>query len=146
MYRYEIGDKIYHQRELVIGQVSELLRVLRGVSIPADADTLADTLGIVTAVGERLPEALAAILIEEGTSLRGRDLNRLADTLAETVTPDQAMRIIEDFLGCNPVSSLLERLTGLGQKLATTMTAGSPGSPSGVPAGTSPGGTGLSGA
>lgn len=142
MYRYEIGDKIYHQRELVIGQVSELLRVLRGVSIPADADTL----GIVTAVGERLPEALAAILIEEGTSLRGRDLNRLADTLAETVTPDQAMRIIEDFLGCNPVSSLLERLTGLGQKLATTMTAGSPGSPSGVPAGTSPGGTGLSGA
>lgn len=142
MYRYEIGDKIYHQRELVIGQVSELLRVLRGVSIPADADDI----GIVTAVGERLPEALAAILIEEGTSLRGRDLNRLADTLAETVTPDQAMRIIEDFLGCNPVSSLLERLTGLGQKLATTMTAGSPGSPSGVPAGTSPGGTGLSGA
>jgi len=108
-FTYKIDGTIFVQMPLVLGQLRQLLAVLKNVEIPA----VADALGLIQAVGDRLPEALAVVLTERGQSPRDKDLAALADRLAFSVTPETTLQVVEDFFDCNPVSSLLERLAGV---------------------------------
>ncbi len=107
-FTYEIDGRKFIQRPLVLGQLRQLLSVLKTVEIPGDANAV----GLIDACGDRLPEALAIVLTEEGSSLKDKNIAALADMLSFSVTPELALQVIEDFFSCNPVSSLLERLTG----------------------------------
>lgn len=105
--KYDIGGKNYSQKPLVLGQLRQLLEILKGVALPANMDTLA----LVNAMSDRLPAALAVVLIPEGTSsLRDKDLDALAAEIEFAISPEQTLEVVEDFFDCNPLPSLLNKL------------------------------------
>ena len=106
MRQYKIGDKIYIQRPLVIGQVKQLLAELQGIVIPSNVDVI----DLVAAIGDRLPDALAVILTPDGMSPKDKNLKELSEELAFSITIEKALEVVEDFFDLNPVSSLFERL------------------------------------
>ena len=139
--RYEIGGKIYIQRPLVLGQVQQLLVMVEGTQIPADANMF----GIVTAVGDKLFLALAIVLTEEGKSPRDKDFPALADEIEFSILPEQTITVIEDFFDCNPLFSILERVAGMTKKFNDLMSIGLRNSAFSSAMETSPGETGSSG-
>ncbi len=107
--KYLIGEKKYEQRPLVFGQVRQLQEILQGLRLQATFDQAQ----LLTALGDRLPLALAVVLILEGGSAKGKDLPELADEIEFTISPEQVFQVIEDFFTCNPIASLLVRLKGV---------------------------------
>lgn len=141
-YTYKIDEKTYVQRTLVLAQVRQLLDLLQGMQIPGNLDAL----GLVSLLGDRLPLLLAVVLTEKGKSAKNKDLPALADELEYAISPEQTITVIEDFFGCNPLSSILTRLAGMAEKITAQIGTGSPSSPASSAPETSPDATGSSGA
>jgi hypothetical protein len=110
---YEIGGKKYVQKTLVIGQVRQLQGLLDGITIPSDCDIA----GVVKALGDNIYLALAIVLTLEGESPRGKDLSTLAGEIEWSITPEQTFEVVDDFFGCNPVASILQKLAGVVGKI-----------------------------
>lgn len=128
--QYTIGDKTWTQRSLVLGQWKQLMEVIKGVTITPGADLPQ----LIATLGTRLPLALAVILLEEGTTLRqrfglrtaaGSDgtqvpewyqnpdvMLEIANEIDAGIDAETVLKVVDDFLSCNPVSSILERLMG----------------------------------
>ncbi|MDN3515369.1 MAG: hypothetical protein NG747_13355 [Candidatus Brocadia sp.] len=136
--KYLIGGKTYVQKALVLGQWRQLLDVMKGITVSQGIDTA----GIISALNDKLPSALAIVLTEEGKSLRGKDIVALADEIEYEISPEIIFQVAEDFLDCNPLASLMERLAGI----MTGMMTGSKQPQSSSPAATSPNVTTSSGA
>ena len=115
--KYEIGDKILIQRPLVLGQLRQLLAVLDGITLPADLNTRS----LVEALGDQLPRALAVVLTEQGKSPKDKDIDTLAEEIDYGMSLEQIVQAVEDFFVCNPLSSLLDKLTGAAGKIGATM-------------------------
>ena len=97
---YKIGDKTWTQRPLVLGQIQQLLTVIKGMSIPLGAGVLQ----LIEAVGDRIPVALAIVLVEEGRTVAERVGIRL--TLQDGVmipewyqNPDKLADIANELFG-----------------------------------------------
>lgn len=115
--QYQIGGKTFVQKPVVLGQFRLLTPIVSGIAIGADATAA----GLVAVLGERLPEALAIVLVEDGANVREamKDASR-AERSAEiewTIDPETAVEVISDFFECNPISSLSEKITGMAGKL-----------------------------
>jgi hypothetical protein len=150
-YHYTIGDKKFIQRPLVLGQVNQLIAVMRGMRIPVTADYAP----LMLAFGNKMPMAMAIVLLEQnavaGKSrqdisryLMDRELQPLADEIEFNAEGEEIARVIEDFFDCNPIASLLERFAAIGESLKSRvdrMKLGSIKSPSSSAAETSPGAT-----
>lgn len=110
-FSYEIGGKAYIQRPLVLGQMRQLMTLMDGVIIIPETGAT----GLAAALGDKLSQALAIVLVEEGAtlSLKDRNIEAIADDLEYTVTLETTMQVVEDFFICNPIASSLERLTGM---------------------------------
>ena len=106
---YEIGGKIYEQRELSFGQLKQLAVVLEGITPPEEPNIKQ----FIMAIGDQLDHALAVVLTEKGTHPADKDLSALAKDLAFSISPTQVLDVVEDFFTINPVADLLKRLTGL---------------------------------
>jgi hypothetical protein len=120
-FRYEIGSKTFTQGPLVLGQVRQLLEVLKDFHFPEEftAPQLMELLG-----PDRFPAALAVVLTEDGKSPRDKDLAALAADLEFSITAEMALQVVNDFFACNPVSSLLAGMSGaLGTMAANLATA-----------------------
>ncbi len=126
---YAINGKTYVQRPLVLGQAAQLLALLKGVTLPGEATAL----GLVAALGERIPDALAIVLTEEGMSPRDKNLSALAEELAFFLPPETALEAVDHFFELNPLSSWLSRLAELMTRIGTgTKSTATPGSTSSV--------------
>lgn len=112
--QYRIGGVVMEQRPLVLGQIRQLMEVLKGATIPAEAGAME----LLAILGDRLPRALAVVLCPEGQQVLDKNLDELAGWLEFAMDADAAIRVVEDFFVCNPVVSLLDRLTGATGKLA----------------------------
>jgi len=121
-YRYEIGGNVYVQRMLVLGQVRQLTGLLQELRIEPEK---LDAAGLLTLLGERLPEALAIVLTEEGKSPRDKDLKALAEEIEFSIEAETVVQVIEDFFSCNPAASLFDRLAGVVQKVNLQAATGS---------------------
>lgn len=108
MYTYEINGKKYLQKKLVLGQIGPLAQLLSDVRFMAT-----DPLGLMAALGESLPEALAIVLVPEGVHPADKDMAAVRRDLYEADIEAVALQVIEDFFVCNPLPSLLERVTGI---------------------------------
>jgi hypothetical protein len=106
-YKYEIDGKTYIQRPFVIGQIGQMMEVLKGIGMPSSIDAL----GIAKLLGDKLPDTLAIILTEEGTQLRDKNLPELAEIFREYMDIATGAEIIEHFFNANPIVSIFERLT-----------------------------------
>jgi hypothetical protein len=108
-YQYDLGGKRYTQRALVLGQLQLLIDVLKECAIPVGASVLQ----IVEALGDRLPRALAVVLVPEGVAIKDRDLEAEISDIINNMDITTAVGVIEDFFSCNPLYSIFDRLIGL---------------------------------
>ena len=140
--KYDIGGKVYVQRPLVLGQTRQLLRVLDGLALPGNLEVRS----LIETLGESLPAALAVVLTEEGKSPKDKDIEALAAELEFSITLEQTAQVIEDFFDCNPLPSLLDKLTKAAGNIGAGMKATAlKNSASSSPAETSAAGTESSG-
>ncbi|HSW39898.1 MAG TPA: hypothetical protein VLL97_10440 [Acidobacteriota bacterium] len=123
---YEIDGKTYVQRPLVLGQLRQLLGVLKGVTIP----TALDAMGLVNALSGHLPRALAVVLTPAGISPRDKDIDALASEIEFAITPEQVFEVVDGFFGCNPLPSLLKRLGMVAGNITAQMTPATESMPS----------------
>jgi hypothetical protein len=103
---YIIGGKKYLQRPLVIGQLKQLSKLLKDVVISPEVGAAE----LVEAIGVKLPEALAIVLIPEGVDIKDKNIEEIVKELEFQVDIETAVKIVEDFFECNQVSSLLKRI------------------------------------
>jgi hypothetical protein len=115
-FEYDIGGKKYIQRPLVLGQIRQLMRAIEGVRIPQDIDTI----GLISALGDKLPIAIAIVLTDE-TPLKDKNIDSLASQIEFEISPETTMQVVEDFFACNPIASLLERISGMANKISETI-------------------------
>jgi len=116
--KYTIGDKIFIQKKLVLGQWKELRAILDEIIIPGELTPLS----VVQALGQNLFIALAIVLTEEGKSPRGKDLAVLADEIEYGITAETAIEVIADFFDLNPIPLILKSLTDLSGIIKTKIT------------------------
>jgi hypothetical protein len=116
-FEYQIGDKTYIQKPLVLGQIRQLTNLLQGVTIPGNATPLT----LVGILDDKLPMAIAIVIIpplprgdERGVmdALKNKDIESLSSQIEFEISPETTLQVIENFFVCNPIASLLERLTG----------------------------------
>jgi len=114
--KYQIGNKTYLQRPVVMGQLGLLLPLLESVHI---TETGMQAGNILAALGRNLPRALAVVLIEDGTSVREamHDLDARTEEMQWAMSPETALEVIEDFFDCNPISSIAQRITGAAERV-----------------------------
>lgn len=117
MLKYIINEKTYTQKPLVLGQVIQLSKLLNGIAFPSDRGVK----GIISAIGDRLPLALAIVLIPEGTELKDKDISAIAGELEFTINPETAIEAVSDFFACNPINSVLEKLTGMTERITAAI-------------------------
>lgn len=118
MRRYLINKKTYIQKPLVLGQIKQLTDAMSGITI----DMSLGILGIVSALGNKLPIILAAVLIPEGTNAKERAIDAIAADLKENCDVVTAIEVIEDFFTCNPTALVLQKLAGAMKEMSPLLT------------------------
>ncbi|HNU76589.1 MAG TPA: hypothetical protein PKL88_02650 [bacterium] len=116
-YLYKIGEKEYRMKPLVMGQVRQLLSLLKGVEMPESVTVVS----LITTLGDKLPEAVAILLIEPDKTLKNKNLKSLTEEIEFELTPTLTMEIIEDFFDCTPIFSILEEMGTRVEKIVTKM-------------------------
>jgi hypothetical protein len=115
-FSYTIGDKKYVQRKLKLGQMLLLSQLLENVSVNPDMNVQS----FIRALGSSITEALAIVLTPEGSKVIDKDdeekRRQLAKEISFNVDPDIVFEVVNDFFDCNPIASLLEKLTGMWEK------------------------------
>jgi hypothetical protein len=109
IFEYEFGGKTYIQKELVWGQVKQLASVLKGVQIEGNLTVLK----IIELLGDKLSDALAVVLTEKGTSIKDKNLEKIAEEIEWSIPIKIKIKVIEDFFFCNPTALIFEKLAGL---------------------------------
>ena len=116
-FEYQIDDKTYVQRKLVLGQIEQLMDIIEGLELRTDMKPEE----VLVVLKKKIPSGLAIILCEKGTKLADKDIDALAEELKFSVDADQAMEIVSDFFVCNPIVSLLGKLRDAGDKVLTAI-------------------------
>lgn len=101
---YRIGDRIFTQRPLVLGQWRDLMIYLAG----AKGDP-------VDIFGD--PHALAIILREKGCALKDKKAEELAAYLEENIDGITTLEVVEDFFGLSPMQIFTQRLEAIRSKI-----------------------------
>jgi len=116
-YKYEIGGITYEQKKLVMGQIYQIMNILKDVKIPTDATAL----NLITALGDRLSMAIAIVLHQPDVKLKDKNIEQLASDIEFEMSPELALEVIEDFFDLTPISSLLEKVGKTVGKIADKM-------------------------
>lgn len=109
---YQVGEKKFVQRKLVLGQIKQLTQFLKGLDlrIPEGGDESGTAVAIFQAIGDRLAEAVSIVLVEEGQTIKERDMEKLQEYLDDNMDYEMALTVISDFFVCNPLGSVLKEL------------------------------------
>jgi len=116
-YEYIIGTKTYTMKPLVLGQVNQLLALLKDVNLPQDGSIPM----VIGALGDKLSLAIAIALHDPEVSLQNKDIKQLAKDLEFEMSPELTLEIVEDFFDCTPISSLLTKVTNTVKKVTEKM-------------------------
>jgi len=138
---YKIGGRVYVQRPLVLLQIEQLVEFVNSEMFKGYQVTSA--VGIVRCLGDKLAQILAIVLTPREVSVEDKDLAGIAAHLRAHVDIETAIKVVNDFLSCNPINSVFDRLTGIMAKLGMVASATATGSRSSSvpsPAATSPSG------
>jgi hypothetical protein len=120
MFEYEIGGKKYFQKPLVLGQVQQLIEFLKGRKLPDDLSPFK----VIEFLGDDLSEGVAIVLSEDGRHLKDKDIVSLTAEIKWSIKPETSFEVIRDFFECNPIASMLEKLTGKIREIVKVMFAG----------------------
>jgi len=117
MYTYEINGKKFTQEKLRLGQLRQLLDILKDIVLPSDFDTIS----LVSVLGDKISEAIAIILIEEGKTLKDKNVIELANEIEFELDLDKTLEIVNDFFDCNDLTSLFNKFTETINKVTEKM-------------------------
>ena len=128
---YTIGDKKYTQRKLVLGQILLLTQLLKNVNVLKDMTPSA----LIATIGMKMPDALAIVLIPDGTAIKEKASDdkrlELATEISFNIDAETTLQVVGDFFDCNPIAFLLEKLSGATEKIISQVKSISkPSSPS----------------
>lgn len=127
VFEYQIGDKKYLQKALVMGQVKLLTNLLKTINLPKTLDITE----VVTAIQGTITEALAIILVEEpvlkespkelAAYFSKQAIDERAASFEWCIDVDTQLinRVVTDFFACNPVASVLTLIRTLVMGLYT---------------------------
>jgi len=104
-------------KPLVLGQVNQLLALLKDVNLPQDGSIPM----VIGALGDKLSLAIAIALHDPEVSLQNKDIKQLAKDLEFEMSPELTLEIVEDFFDCTPISSLLTKVTNTVKKVTEKM-------------------------
>ncbi len=140
---YTIGGRIFIQKALTPGQWKQIIPLLFQIKLPENLDALS----MVFLLGNYIHRALAIVLREKGQKLKDKDLDSLTEFMEEEADALTTLEVVEDFFGCNPMTSISKGLSRLQESLKnlTTGPNGSTNLSSPSPAETSPSETKSSG-
>ncbi len=121
---YQIGEKKYSQKKLVLGQIRQLLSLMKETGLLQDREILIPTeistknlIDFLTDQGEMLSKWIAIILKEDTIPLVRKDLEFMTSEIDFSIEPEQAMEVIRDFFEFLDLSSLSEKVTGMMQEI-----------------------------
>jgi uncharacterized protein YqgV (UPF0045/DUF77 family) len=117
-YKYTIGDITYYQKPLVIGQINQLIEILKDTNIPSNLNPL----NIIVALGSKVPAVIAVLLHEKDKKLKDKDVTNLATTIEFDLKPETTLEVVGDFFDCNQISLLLEQMTNTVDKAVKKVT------------------------
>jgi len=120
MFEYTIDGKKYFQKPLVLGQVQQLIKFLKGRKIPDDLSPF----NVIEFLGDDLSEGIAIILSENGQHLKDKDIASLTAEIKWSIEPETSFEVIRDFFECNPIASIFEKLTGKIKEIVEMMMTG----------------------
>jgi len=117
-FKYEIGGRTFYQKPLVLGQVKQLVSVLKGLVLPYDLTINS----LVLSLEDKIPQTIAILLSEEGVLLKNKNVDEIQELVEENLDIAQTIKVIEDFFDCNPIASISEAVIGLSLKVKSNMT------------------------
>lgn len=126
MKSYEIGEKKYVQRAVVMGQFDMLLPILTGIPLREGIDVME----IVAALQGKIPDAMAIVLVEPNLSIQDamepENFAARVKHLTWNMDPEKVVEVVTDFFECNPISSISSkikaRMGSLQEKLSPVQT------------------------
>lgn len=121
--KYRIGNKVYTQRKLVLGQIQQMIGLFKGVKMPEEFTSSQ----LLLSLGDRITDFLAIVVTEEGKSPKEKDLAAAAKELFDA-DPETVAEVIDHFFVLNSAKDLLQRFAGIFIK-AVKMAGGPTGSP-----------------
>lgn len=110
--KYQIEEKEYIQKPLVLGQIRQLSEILKDMILPK-TENVSDW---VMALSGKLSEAIGVVLIDPDVPLKDKDLQKFSRDIEFSIQPEMACKVIEDFFDCNPIASLAQKLEGMVSK------------------------------
>lgn len=116
--QYTINGKIYYQKPLVLAQVYPITKLIDGITI-----TELSAEGLVIALGDKLPRAMAIIVTPEGQKVSEKDMVALEQEFAEEMDINTALAVAADFLSCNPISSVSKIMVQIVMKILGSVKA-----------------------
>jgi len=121
-YTYQIGDKIFIQKALSLGQWKQLIPLIYDLKMSADSG-LED---IIAQMGDNLYRAMAVVLTEEGQRPSEKNLEAAGKFLEDEIDMLTTLEVVENFFDSNPIPSILEKFGRLMRKLRQMILAAEP--------------------
>lgn len=122
VFEYEIGNTIYTQKKMTLGQVKLLNKLFGSVEIPADFTAIT----LFTAFSGKLSEFMGIVLCKKGTLLKEKVYTSILEEMDDFADLDVGFKVVQDFFVCNPITSYFDQMMVAFQKLIVVNRTQSP--------------------
>lgn len=112
---YEIAGKVFYQKKLVLGQIKQISKELTDFVFPEELNVVS----IFKLLGGKASKVISIILIEDGVSLKDKNVDSVEEFIDENIEYDMALEILKDFFLVNTISHIPEVIS----KIIETMSA-----------------------
>lgn len=106
VFEYEIGNTIYTQKKMTLGQVKMMNKLFGSIELPSNFNAVT----MFTAFSGKLSEFMGIVLCKKGTALKDKNYQDVVDEFDENADLDMGFRVIQDFFVCNPIASYFDQM------------------------------------
>lgn len=117
MFEYEIGDRKFIQKPMVWGQVKQFQSLMKDIVWPDEFNVFT----FMDLFSDQMPEFVAIVLQEVDVDLKNKNIESLKNEFEEFLDIATSIKVVEDFLDCNPIDSILKSLVGMIRKIKGSM-------------------------
>lgn len=113
VFEYTIGDSVYTQKKMTLGQVKQLNRLFGTVELPSNFTAIT----MFTSFSGKLSEFMGIVLCKKGSMLKDKVYQDLVDKLDEDADLDVGFEVVQDFFVCNPIATYFDQMMTAFQSL-----------------------------
>ncbi|HQG81825.1 MAG TPA: hypothetical protein PLU14_00320 [Caldisericia bacterium] len=115
---FTVAGKNYVIKPLVLGQIKQISNLVKGLELPTEIDVAS----IMDILGNKLPEFVAIVLVEEGKKPSDKNLEELTREIEDNFSLDEALGVVEHFFDITPISSPAEKIKNIVEKIMKNQT------------------------